>query len=66
MTNAVKQPGLDITHSAFYQTMLKENEELKKHKWLESEKKGKDVGFHRAFIDWLIKRSTGWRNIKID
>lgn len=28
-------------------------EEIKKHKWIESEKKGYDVGFETALLDWL-------------
>lgn len=66
MTKVKKLEGMDLKRSDFYQRMIQENKELLRHKWLESEKKGKDVGFDRALIDWIIKRSTGWRNIKID
>ena len=30
-----------------------------RHKWIESEKAGYDIGFERALIDWVVKyRST--------
>ena len=35
-------------------------EEVMKHKWLESEKVGYDIGFSKALIDWTIKFKTTW------
>lgn len=66
MTSNLKKEAVDLSHSQFYRRMILENQEILKHKWIESEKKGRDVGFDRALIDWLIKRSTGWRGIKIN
>lgn len=34
--------------------------EINKHKWLESEKAGKDIGFVAATVDWLHKYSDNW------
>ena len=35
-------------------------EEIRKHKWLESEKVGRDIGFATAAIDWIKKHSEEW------
>jgi len=34
--------------------------EVNKHKWYESERVGKDIGFTRALIDWTIKFKNKW------
>lgn len=36
-------------------------EEIRKHKWIESEKKGRDIGFATAAIDWIKKHGEEWR-----
>ena len=35
-------------------------EELMKHKWIESEKAGKDVEFEWALLDWNKKHRIMW------
>ena len=35
-------------------------EEILKHKWFESEKAGKDVGFEFALLDWHIHYRHKW------
>lgn len=35
--------------------------EIERHKWLESEKAGHDVGFEFAMIDWTLKYKSGWK-----
>jgi hypothetical protein len=47
--------------SSLYQEFLAEREEILKHKWLESEKLGKDIGFERALLDWIRKHRENWR-----
>ncbi len=44
-----------------YQEFLAEREELLRHKWLMSEKKGKDIGFERALVDWAKRHRSDWR-----
>jgi hypothetical protein len=56
-----KVSGL-LESSALYKQFLKEREEILKHKWLESEKAGKDVGFEWALLDWNFNHRNGWRN----
>lgn len=47
--------------SALYKEFQAEREEILRHKWIESEKAGHDVGFENALMDWVIKYRTGWR-----
>jgi hypothetical protein len=56
-----KVSGL-LESSALYKQFLKEREEILKHKWLESEKAGHDVGFEWALLDWNFNHRNGWRN----
>ena len=51
-------------NSLIYKDFLEEREEVLKHKWLESEKKGYDIGYSTALIDWIIKYRSGWRNYR--
>jgi len=39
---------------------LAEREEILRHKWIESEKAGHDIGFERALIDWIVKYRSAW------
>ncbi len=50
-----------VTNSNLYQEFLAEREEILKHKWLESEKVGRDIGFERALLDWIRKHRNSWR-----
>jgi len=50
--------------SSLYQEFLAEREEILKHKWLESEKHGKDIGFERALLDWIRKHRENWRKAR--
>ncbi len=38
-----------------------EREEILRHKWLESEKAGYDIG-KDAVIDWILKHAARWRD----
>ena len=35
-------------------------EEALRHKWIESEKAGVDIGFEKALLGWLVKNSGAW------
>lgn len=48
--------------SALYQEFLLEREEILKHKWIESEKVGYDIGFERALLDWIVNHRARWRS----
>ncbi|HOW68435.1 MAG TPA: DUF4032 domain-containing protein [Candidatus Paceibacterota bacterium] len=50
-----------LKNSSLYREFLAEKEEILKHKWLESEKAGHDIGFERALVDWVVKHRANWR-----
>lgn len=50
-----------LKNSTLYQDFLAEREEILKHKWIESEKAGRDIGFEWALTDWILNYRTGWR-----
>lgn len=50
-----------VKNSSLYQEFLAEREEILKHKWIESEKTGHDIGFERALTDWIVKHRSKWR-----
>jgi len=50
-----------LKNSSLYREFQAEREEILKHKWIESEKVGYDIGFERALTDWIIKHRSKWR-----
>ena len=55
----------DFMHnSSVYREFLAERNEILKHKWLESEKAGNDIGFEKALLDWIQKHRSNWRNFR--
>ncbi|HVV01100.1 MAG TPA: hypothetical protein VHH88_07030 [Verrucomicrobiae bacterium] len=50
-----------LRNSSLYREFQAEREEILKHKWIESEKAGCDIGFERALTDWIIKHRSKWR-----
>ena len=50
-----------VRNSSLYREFQAEREEILKHKWIESEKAGYDIGFERALTDWIIKHRSKWR-----
>jgi hypothetical protein len=50
-----------LRNSSLYREFQAEREEILKHKWIESEKAGYDIGFERALTDWIIKHRSKWR-----
>lgn len=64
MSSSVHEPANSrefVKQSSLYQEFLAEREEILKHKWLESERLGYDIGFERALLDWIRKHREGWR-----
>jgi len=61
--NPPKTEGSDLVkNSVLYKEFLAEREEILRHKWIESEKAGRDIGFERALLDWIVKYRSAWRN----
>ena len=50
-----------VKNSVLYKEFLAEREEILKHKWIESEKAGTDIGFEKALLDWIVKHRSSWR-----
>jgi hypothetical protein len=50
-----------VKNSVLYKEFLAEREEILKHKWIESEKAGSDIGFEKALLDWIVKHRSSWR-----
>jgi len=50
-----------LKNSSLYREFQAEREEILRHKWIESEKAGRDIGFERALTDWIVKHRSTWR-----
>ena len=64
MSTAVKEPSSAndlLRNSSLYREFQAEREEILRHKWIESEKAGRDIGFEQALTDWIIKHRSNWR-----
>ncbi|HEY8835261.1 MAG TPA: hypothetical protein VIM09_06715 [Chthoniobacterales bacterium] len=62
MTAAQGEQSQFVKNSVLYKEFLAEREEILKHKWIESEKAGSDIGFEKALLDWIVKYRSSWRN----
>ncbi len=58
---AQKEQSQFVNNSVLYKEFLAEREEILKHKWIESEKAGSDIGFEKALLDWILKHRSNWR-----
>jgi hypothetical protein len=64
MSNVAKESSSAsdlLKNSTLYREFQAEREEILRHKWIESEKAGHDIGFERALTDWIIKHRASWR-----
>ncbi len=60
-----QQSGNDLVkNSSLYREYLAERDEILKHKWIESEKIGHDIGFEQALTDWIVKHRAQWRKAR--
>ena len=67
MTHSLPSSGLEpgiLQRSSLYREFLAEKEEILKHKWIESEKAGRDIGFEAALVDWITKHRASWRRAR--
>jgi len=63
-TEMERGPDSLLQKSALYKEFQAEREEILKHKWIESEKAGRDIGFERALLDWIVKYRANWRRVR--
>jgi hypothetical protein len=59
------EPSQFVKNSVLYKEFLAEREEILKHKWIESEKAGSDIGFEKALLDWIVKHRSNWRQKRL-
>ena len=66
MHDATKEPTASdlLKNSTLYREFQAEREEILKHKWIESEKAGHDIGFERALTDWIVRHRSKWRKAR--
>lgn len=53
-----------VRRSSLYREFQAEREEILRHKWIESEKAGRDIGFEHALTDWIVKHRSSWRKTR--
>ena len=65
-TDSTNSSGGDswVNNSSLYREFQAERDEILKHKWIESEKAGYDIGFERALTDWIVKHRSKWRRAR--
>jgi len=51
-----------LQRSALYRRFMAEREQILVHKWIESEKAGRDIGFNAAWVSWVVKHRSRWRS----
>jgi hypothetical protein len=61
MDNPDPENSAFVKNSVLYKEFLAEREEILRHKWIESEKAGHDIGFEKALLDWIVKHRSAWR-----
>jgi hypothetical protein len=54
-----------LNNMTLYQWFREEREEILRHKWFESQKLGRDIGFEAALTDWIINHRAGWRQARM-
>jgi hypothetical protein len=60
--NTQEATGKDLVEkSTLYREFQAEREEIMRHKWIESEKVGYDIGFEHALTDWIMRHRSKWR-----
>jgi hypothetical protein len=64
LESPVQEHDAMFQKSALYQEFLAERAEILRHKWIESEKVGHDIGFEKALLDWIVKHRAGWRALR--
>ena len=50
--------------SPLVEIVRSQHEEIKKYKWIESEKLGRDIGWERAAREWLQNHFPEWKRYR--
>lgn len=51
--------------SLYYRHVVDESKEIDKHKWIESEKAGEDIGKDKARWSWVCHHKNDWHSVWI-
>jgi len=46
----------------YYEEFLAELDEIRRYKWIESQKAAEDIGFERALVEWVTQHRDKWRS----
>jgi hypothetical protein len=61
LTKSLKEVGDDFAKgTSLYKRSVAIKEEVLRHKWIESEKAGYDIGFEWAMVDWVCRHKSNW------
>ena len=61
MSEFCQNPNSLPAQSSLYREIFAEREEILRHKWIESEKAGRDIGFEQALVSWVVHHRANWR-----
>ena len=50
-----------LRKSDLYRECQAEKDEILRHKWFKSQEAGKDIGFDRAYFEWIMFHRDQWR-----
>lgn len=53
-----------LDRSELFLALKAEKDEINRHKWIESEKAGYDIGFDRAMFEWIRNHKRDFMNCK--
>lgn len=56
---------ISVQQTTLYQWFREERDEILRHKWYESQKHGRDIGFEAALTDWILNHRAGWRQARM-
>lgn len=54
-------PADFLERTLLFKEAVAKREEILRHKWIESEKAGHDIGMDRATIDWSVRFGGAWQ-----
>jgi len=54
LKNRIAEPLAELSQSQL--------EEVKKYRWIESEKAGRDIGWERALSEWMQQHFPAWKS----
>jgi len=50
------EPAFSIENTLLYKNYMEQREHILRNKWYMSERKGSDVGYEKALLDWMLNK----------